>query len=33
MEELESLLDQEDRDRLVYVLESSLHVHKPSQLA
>lgn len=31
MEELESLRDPEDRDRLVYVLESSLHVHKPSQ--
>lgn len=31
MGELESLRDPEDRDRLVYVLESSLDVHKPSQ--
>ncbi|MGQ9686848.1 MAG: XrtB/PEP-CTERM-associated transcriptional regulator EpsA [Thiobacillaceae bacterium] len=31
MEALESLRDPEDRDRLVYILESALDVHKPSQ--
>ena len=31
MEELESLRDPEDRDRLVYILETSLEVLKPSQ--
>lgn len=31
MEELVSLRDPEDRDRLVYIMETSLEVHKPSQ--